>query len=265
MIKMFSGTYEMGTANIAEPVHLVKFTRSFYLSKYEITWKQWRIVRDNARSLGFTLNDGYSGSLNNGDDNQPVVSVSWWDAVKWCNALSLINGKTPRYYTNEIFNNANITKTSSGTELVCINWNANGYRLPTEAEWEYSCRANSNSIYFWGDAYTSDAINPYAWYYGNSVVSGVWKTNVIGLKNCNDYGLFDMAGNAREWCNDWYGTYLTDSQVDPVGVTSGTLTDRVVRGGYFRTSGSLLSSAERDAAIPSTVNTSYTFRICIEE
>jgi formylglycine-generating enzyme required for sulfatase activity len=133
-----------------------------------------------------------------------VESVSWFDAVDFCNLLSEKSGLQKVY-------------TGKG-EKITYNWQANGFRLPTEVEWEYACRAGME-----GDRYGD--IDEIAWYNKNSGSS----TQAVGRKRPNAWGLYDMLGNVWEWCWDWYGKYPVESQSDWYGPGSGT--HRVLRGG----------------------------------
>jgi len=139
-------------------------------------------------------------------EDRPVEQVSWFDAVKFCNELSRQTGLEPAY---EIAGEQAKRKPK-----------ANGYRLPTEAEWEYACRAGTT-----GDHYGD--LDEIAWYEENS--GG--ESHGVGQKKANDFGLHDMLGNAWEWCNDWYGDYPKGTVTDPTGVENGAY--RVFRGGSW--------------------------------
>jgi formylglycine-generating enzyme required for sulfatase activity len=153
----------------------------------------------------------------------PVETVSWLEAVEFCNRLSGAANLTPAY-------------TISGTN---VTWNssANGYRLPTEAEWEYACGE-------WIDG----------WLGGNSGRM----THPVGQLAANRYGLYDMIGNVQEWCWDWYGSYGREAQSNPQGPGSGTT--RIRRGHSFQSAGRLLST-NRDYGIPREKNNTTGFRI----
>jgi formylglycine-generating enzyme required for sulfatase activity len=146
------------------------------------------------------------------DDSLPANYVSWKDAVRFCNALSARSGRSPCYR-------------QAAAEWIC-DWEADGYRLPTEAEWEYACRAGTEAPWFWGrDA--KEAVR-YAWLSGNSGN----KPHPVGQKDPNPWGLYDLAGNVWEWCWDWYvGAYDPQDLEQPRGPRKGE--ERVLRGGSF--------------------------------
>ena len=165
-----------------------------------------------------------------------MEDVSWFDAVKFCNALSVKEGLDP-YYT---INGASVS-IKGGT----------GYRLPTEAEWEYACRAGSTGKYTFGDDVSK--LRDYAWFYGNSKVSGTEATQPVGGKKANAFGLYDMHGNVWEWCGDWndHGYYADNSSyLDPNGPSTGT--SRVLRGGGYYYMSVDLRCAKREQYVPTS-------------
>jgi formylglycine-generating enzyme required for sulfatase activity len=174
-----------------------------------------------------------------GWENFPIYYTLWFNALAYCNALSAKEGLTPAYTIN-------------GDNTV---WNksANGYRLPTEAEWEYACRAGTTTNYYWGDTYMPGK--------GNFVADD---NGIIPVKSFppNPWGLYDMAGNVSEWCWDWYTDYLGTSAVtDPSGPADGYVL-RVVRGGTWPINASSVRSASRGNA-PSGYSFDYVgFRVC---
>ncbi len=200
MVFVKGGTFQMGTdeeVSFEEPVHTVKLD-SFYIGTYEVTQKEWREVMNANPSV-------YIG------DNIPVQKIGWTMAVEYCNKLSQKEGLTPCY-------------SGSGDGIVC-NFEADGYRLPTEAEWEYACRGGLKS----GNYLYSGSNNPdeVAWHELNSGD----KIQPVGKKRPNELGLHDMSGNIWEWCWDRYDPgYYKNSPVDnPKGPDSGST--RNYRGG----------------------------------
>ena len=208
-----AGSFLMGDSTgyakwFEQPVHQVTLTSSFLMSCTEVTQAQ------------FTAVMGYNPSYFDGE-NLPVEQVSWNEAVEYCNALSELEGLTPCY-------------SDTGMNAVC-DWTANGYRLPTEAEWEYACRAGTTTDYYTDDMTQERnspldyALNAAGWYGGNS--GG--ETHPVAEKRPNDFGLRDMHGNVWEWCWDWWSwrAYDSTAQVDPHGPAPSD--GRAIRGGGF--------------------------------
>jgi formylglycine-generating enzyme required for sulfatase activity len=200
-------TFQMGQVGIAEPVHSVTFNRDFYMDSAEVTQAEYLAIM------------GANPSIHQGDLNRPVENIMWNDAVRFCIRKSAVEGLQNCYDT---------------TTWTC-DIAQNGYRLPTEAEWEYACRGGTTSIYYWGNAVDGN----YCWYTANCSGS----TQPVAQKLPNAFGLYDMSGNAWEWCNDYFGSYTTGTQIDPTGPISGTY--RVVHGGSEQTDSTTLQSAYR--------------------
>ena len=232
------GTFQMGSS-IAEDWRSNDETQHrvtvapFYMAKYEVTQKRWREVTGKNPS-------NFSG------DNLPVESVTWLEAVEFCNALSRRDGRTPAYTV------------ADGDATVSWNRTANGYRLPTEAEWEYAARAGTTTPFYSHKVPGADEVNFYGHYpyqieqnYFNDEVletrPGVYrgKTVAVGSFAPNPNGLYDIYGNVGEWCFDYYGDYGTAAQTNPTGAASGTR--RVYRGGGWNDFGKNLRSAYRAA------------------
>jgi len=217
------------------PLHAV-YVSAFCMEKHEVTKSLWDMVYQWAITNGYSFDHAGSGKA----ANHPVQTIDWYDCVKWCNARSEQEGRTPAYYTSA----AQTTVYRSGqtnVETNCVNWSS-GYRLPTEAEWEKASRGGLSGHRFpWGDTISESQAN----YYGNTTnydlgpdgynatfaIGGEPYTSPVGYFGANGYGLYDMAGNVLEWCWDWYGEYSSGSQTDPRGPASGSL--RVLRGGSW--------------------------------
>ncbi len=218
MVSVAGGTFTARTT----PVTI----SSFKIDKYEVTYELWTEVRNWALTHGYTdLVAGQNG-YNPSGTNNPVTKVNWYDIVKWCNARSEKDGLTPVYYTD----NTQSTVYCTGQidiNLDAVKWNANGYRLPTEAEWEFAAGGGTSSQ---GYTYSgSNTIDNVAWYAFNSGTT----THTVGTMSANELGIYDMSGNVWEWCWDWYGSaYPSGGTTDPKG-PSRTQTYRLMRGGSF--------------------------------
>jgi serine/threonine-protein kinase len=195
-----------------KPRHPVRINQAFYLGKTPVTQAQYREVMGSNPSA-FAPQGLYKQRVAGiNTDRYPVESVTWLDAVHFCNRLSEPHGLPPYYRID-----GNTVTVRGGS----------GYRLPTEAEWEYACRAGSTKRWSFGDSPAE--LGKYAWYAGNSGDT----THPVGLKEPNAWGLYDMHGNVREWCWDRYGAdyYKHSPASDPTG--PGTGNDRVYRGGSW--------------------------------
>jgi formylglycine-generating enzyme required for sulfatase activity len=173
--------------------------------------------------------------------NLPIENVSWYDAIEYCNKRSEREGLKPAYTIDKSRfdpNNENATEDDNIRWFVTWNKNASGYRLPTEAEWEYACRAGTTTPFNTGNNITTSQAN----YDGD-------KTTAAGSFAPNRWGLYDMHGNVVEWCWDWYSDYTSGTQKDPSGAVSGS--SRVIHGGAWGTDGLSLRSAWRLGLLPS--------------
>jgi len=204
----------------------------FYMEKYEVTQKQYQEIMGTNPSY-------FKG------DNLPVENVSWYDAIEYCNKRSQKEGLTPAYTIN-------------GND---VTWNrtANGYRLPTEAEWEYACRAGTTTPFSTGNNITTSQANYHGIlpYNKNAIGENREKTTTVGSFAPNAWGLYDMHGNVWEWCYDMYGNYSREAQTDPLGASLSWDAKRVTRGGSWRNSGEYARSASRSYSSNISSNMSW--------
>ena len=231
-----------------------------------VTWLDWRTVRDWAVTRGYTDLAAGNGTYATKGANHPVHSITWYDMVKWCNARSEKENLAPCYTVSGA-----VYKTTNNDAVVC-DWYANGYRLPSEAEWEKAARGGLSGQNFpWGNTITHSQANYYSstgYSYDVSPTRGyhpVWGTgdypytSPVGSFAPNGYGLYDMSGNLWEWCWDWSGGYTAGSQTNPHGPASGTY--RVVRGGSWGDIASYCRVADRGDYYPFFTNYDFGFRI----
>jgi len=246
-----AGSFKMGCNFFyipSKPVHDVTITKPFYMGKYEVTQAEYE------KYCSYTGTDSPSSSYGDGD-NYPAYYVSWYDALVYCNKRSIAEGLTPCYnIDNSTIPDEWGTVPTEEDDPLCdtwdavkCNWNANGYRLPTEAEWEYAARAGDNTVERFTYSGTSDSnkLGDYAWYEDNSNST----THEVGTKKPNAYGLYDMSGNVYEWCwNCWTSEYdeNTEGGSDPTGTSAGS--GRVCRGGSW--SDSLCAVSVRYGGFP---------------
>lgn len=254
-----AGTFQMGSNegySNNKPVHEVTITKPFYMGKYEVTQAEYeKYCSYGSSSPSSSYGDG---------DNYPAYYVSWYDALVYCNKRSMAEELTPCYSINGSTDPADWgdvpTSSNSTWNAVVCNWNANGYRLPTEAEWEYAARAEDNTVDSLTYSGTSDVnkLGEYAWYSSNSNST----THEAGTKLPNEFGLYDMSGNVWEWCWNWYtNSYDAEAEggSDPTGSSAGS--DRVRRGGSWYFDSGDCAVSFRDYGSPSYRGRYLGFRV----
>jgi formylglycine-generating enzyme len=260
-----AGAFTMGDnlegASDAIPTVIVTVL-AFYVDVNLVSYSQWQTVYNWATSQEYGFANVGAGKAS----NHPVQTVNWYDTVKWCNARSQQAGLSPAYYTD-----AGLTQIcSNGETTVYVNWAANGYRLPTEAEWEKAARGGLSGQRFpWGNTISESQANYYGFTNGYTYDLGpngpnatfaqglTPYTSPVGSFAPNGYGLYDMAGNVEEWCWDWYGTPYGGGN-DPHGPVSGG--SRVVRGGVWEYGAYSARCAVRSKYSPSLGHMDLGFR-----
>ena len=200
----------------------VTLTKSFWLGKTEVTQGQWKEV------MGTAPWKGKDDVLT--DKDCPASYVDWHEATAFCQKLTGLEHKAGKLPAGE------------------------SYRLPTDAEWEYACRAGTTTAYSFGD--DEKQLGNFGWFAGNT--AGEQYAHAVGMKKPNPWGLHDMHGNVWEWCSDWYGNALPGG-TDPVGPGKGSF--RVFRGGYWGNNPGHCRSANRRSSAPSIRNSSLGFRV----
>ncbi|MDR0495657.1 MAG: SUMF1/EgtB/PvdO family nonheme iron enzyme [Treponema sp.] len=262
MVPVPAGSFTMGSpasegGNADERPQRTVTLSGFYMGKYPITQEQYGDVMASNPSY-------YKDSPATGEkqENRPVESITWINLITFCNMLSIAEGLTPAY---RLFGSwGSITETTDPAVWLRSNpavweWDAiqivsgsTGYRLPTEAQWEYACRARTSTAYNTGAAINTNT----GWYSSNS--GGI--THEVGKKSANAWGLYDMHGNVAEFCWDWYGAYTGNNLRDPQGPSGGA--SRALRGGSYNSQPTSLRSAARSSYQPSSSsNMQFGFRV----
>jgi len=269
------GTFEMGDSfrdgHVHElPAHYV-YVSPFLIDRYEVTSNLWRTVYDWACTHGY----GFDNAGSSSGTNHPVHTLNWYDCVKWCNARSEREGLAPAYYASSAMTTVYTRGRVDITES-CVDWNANGYRLPTEAEWEKAARGGERHNHFswpsFGGTYDDhidgskanyddsgdpfeDGTTPVGYYDGGQSPAGPDMANALGL--------YDTMGNAWEWCWDWYQSNWygrASARVADTRGPIGPLTTRVRRGGSRNDSAVSVRCATRDRKVPGHADSTLGFR-----
>jgi formylglycine-generating enzyme len=260
--------FPMGYTGVAEPVHIIPLISSFKIGKYEVTYNEWYNIKKWSSFHGYQIiefgregNNGTIGAAPTITKNEPVLQINWRDSIVWCNAASEYFGLKPVYYTDSKFINIlkisiidiTIDTAAGSIDNPYINWTANGYRLPTEAEWEAAARYNDGLLWTPGNyasgaaAYDVDATGAVAWYHYNSGSL----THDVGTKNANQLAIYDMSGNISEWCWDWYGLYTTLSPyTDPNPKGPDSFSGRIIRSGSWAHYHEGMAASARETGAP---------------
>jgi formylglycine-generating enzyme required for sulfatase activity len=256
------------------PLHPV-YVSAFYMDKYDVTYALWQTVYNWAITNGYSFDYAGSGKA----ANHPVQTIDWFDSVKWCNARSEMEGRTPAYYTDPaqtmVYRSGHAVANSQEGSIWVI-WNG-GYRLPTEAEWEKAARGGLIGKRFpWGNTISWSqalyhayplSLAPYGYAYDLATAfgsdpafdgGGYPYTSPVGYFAPNGYGLYDMAGNVWQWCWGWYWSYGSAAQTDPHGLTSGSTV--VCRGGDHEDNAPFCRTAHREQASLSYADAYLGFR-----
>jgi len=252
----------IGDTDITDANPISIYLSAFVMDVNLVNYGLWTNVYAYATSHGYNIvHPGVNGGTGT---NYPVETVDWYDCVKWCNARSQQAGLTRVYYLDGGFTQV---YTNGEIDAVYPNWGANGYRLPTEAEWEKAARGGGSGLRFpWGNLiHTNQARYTYnsSYSYDLGPSNSPAGPSQVGSFDVNGYGLYDMAGNLYEWCWDWYGTpYGQPSTTNPTGAGS-ELDVRVFRGGLWGGNANVARCAYRGVVIPGYANPVLGFR-CVK-
>lgn len=259
LIEMKNKSFSMGSDynSSEQPVHNISFTKDIWMDTTEVTQKEYTdIMQEYYSNFGSDWDEAHGEG-----DNYAAYNLYWQDAVLYCNAKSKKAGLDTVYTYSEILGTPGLL---CNLKDVASDLSKNGYRLPTEAEWEFACRGGTTTDFFWGnnlDDYNSsendkNEISEYAVWIENSFNLGqdnsAYGTHEVAQHKPNDYGLYDMAGNVFEWCHDyWTSDYSDHGSIDPTGPETGT--DHIVRGGSWGNEASFLRSSNRSFSAPAYI------------
>ena len=251
-VSVVGGVFQIGDKGEADtPIQMIG-VRSFHMGSTEVTGKEWERILDWAKRNNYDFE--HSGAAR-GEDH-PVTDLSWYDVVKWCNAKSEKEGLKPCYYTS-VSRSSGAVYRRGRVELTnaMVEWDASGYRLPTEAEWEKGARGGLVGMKYPHGNEMGKSVANFNSSFRNS------GSKPVGEYTANRFGLFDMAGNVQEWCWDRYAadSYKSPVKQDPKGPDTGS--DRVTRGGSWYGNAGKCRVARRDFSPMETAVGSLGFRV----
>jgi formylglycine-generating enzyme required for sulfatase activity len=280
MVLVKAGSFQMGNPGedgvylYAKPVHLVKLTYDFEIGKYEITNEQFLeflndadvtsngylnehpLLNTDSEYFEFQYKRGKFILIRNENTNYPVIEITWWGAIEFCNWLSEKKEMAKAYDSEGNLLDKHGNKTTDITQV-------EGYRLPTEAEWEYAARGGHKSIEDYKYAGSND-FEDVAWVRSNSVnknnpIYNGQGTHEIGQKAPNELGLYDMSGNVGEWCHDYFIKYTSETRINPTGPDRSHF--RMIRGGGWYSPGEWSAVFMRFSTEPESTHYNHGFRI----
>lgn len=280
MVLVKAGSFQMGNPGeagvylYAKPVHLVKLTYDFEIGKYEITNEQFLeflndadvtsngylnehpLLNTDSEYFEFQYKRGKFILIRNENTNYPVIEITWWGAIEFCNWLSEKKEMAKAYDSEGNLVDKHGNKTTDITQV-------EGYRLPTEAEWEYAARGGHKSIEDYKYAGSND-FEDVAWVRSNSVnknnpIYNGQGTHEIGQKAPNELGLYDMSGNVGEWCHDYFIKYTSETRINPTGPDRSHF--RMIRGGGWYSPGEWSAVFMRFSTEPESTHYNHGFRI----
>ncbi|HVC97017.1 MAG TPA: SUMF1/EgtB/PvdO family nonheme iron enzyme [Pirellulales bacterium] len=264
MVEIAPRKFTMGTAekwgnDFDKAAHEVTLTRAFYVADREVTAEQFRRCFDDSRNPESKKLQEWREKFEqyrrfSPAPDCPAVSMTWFEALLYCNWLSLREGRRPCYEPLGEKTKVKLLNEEYYLDEWRCDFTADGYRLPTEAEWECAARAGSGGHFCFGG---DEELLPQ---YARFIVNGKSRTWPGGTKLPNAWGMFDMHGNVWEWCWDWMGSYGAGAAADPTGPSQGS--GRVVRGGSFNHSATDCRTANRIEYLPAFRSIYYGFRVC---
>jgi formylglycine-generating enzyme required for sulfatase activity/tRNA A-37 threonylcarbamoyl transferase component Bud32/ribosomal protein L40E len=228
--------------NNEHPQHRVIIPKNLFVSVYPVTQGNFQELME------------YNPSVSTENELCPADSVTWFSAVEFCNKMSELESLSPFYELKAVRRRSNGSIEKAEVNVL----GGDGYRLLTEAEWEYACRAGGITPWCFGDQVLD--VGEYAWYYDNSSM----ETHPVGERKPNSWGLFDMHGNVMEWCHDWYGDFYysqcSEEEENPTGPMEGSA--KTLRGGAWQFGAEATRCAYRNSSSPDTASSVIGFRVC---